>query len=66
MGSRMLLDAARDLQLVADAHGPILRREGRDDLAEQLEELLLALSTSAQELEAALQPGWVSGREGKG
>jgi hypothetical protein len=54
--SRTLLETARDLELVARRHAPALRSEGQDDLAEQLEELVLLFSTSAQELQAALEP----------
>ena len=53
--SRTLLEAARDLERVARAHAPALRSEGQDELAEQLEELVLVLTTAAQELQAALE-----------
>jgi hypothetical protein len=53
--SRTLLETARDLELVAQRHAPALRSEGQDDLAEQLEELVLLFSTAAQELQAALE-----------
>jgi len=53
--SRVLLAAGRDLELVVARHGPALRGEGLDDIAEQLEALSVVLTSNAQELAAALQ-----------
>ena len=53
--SRTVLEAARDLERVARTHAPALRSEGQDALAEQIEELVLVLTTAAQGLQAALE-----------
>ena len=54
--SRALLAAARDLDGVVARHAPALRDEGFDEIAEQLETLAVVLTSSAQELAAAMQP----------
>jgi hypothetical protein len=53
--SRVLLAVGCDLERVVVRHAPALRREGLDNVAEQLEVLAVVLTSNAQELAAALQ-----------
>jgi hypothetical protein len=64
--SRMLLDAARDLEMVTARHAPLLRGAGLDEVAERLEEIVMMLQSRAQELEAAMQPAPASAPPGEG